>query len=182
MPYHLHGVCIHDGTAESGHYYSYIRDHTQGVWRKYDDHRVTIVEQDQVLEEAMGGGLTKSAYYVIYISDKELQGTRSTNENSYEPADPNFEKKHPYGSIASQAILQKIQDDNRKMMAEVDEFKGNEIAKKVTTLYEKYFQEISEVIDKKISNKDIGSIYTFLLSKGDYADTGKRLLLDQCFF
>jgi len=28
MPYHLHGVCIHDGTAESGHYYSYIRDHT----------------------------------------------------------------------------------------------------------------------------------------------------------
>ena len=33
MPYHLHGVCIHDGTAESGHYYSYIKDPTQNIWR-----------------------------------------------------------------------------------------------------------------------------------------------------
>jgi len=72
MAYHLHGVCIHDGTAESGHYYSYIHDHKQGVWRRYDDHRVTLVEESQVYEEANGGGLTKSAYYVIYVSDKEV--------------------------------------------------------------------------------------------------------------
>ena len=87
----------------------------------------------------MGGGLTKSAYYVIYISEKELQGTRNTDENSYEPNVNNFETRHPYGSIASQIILTKILEDNRKLMAEVDEFKGNEIAKKVTTLYEQYY-------------------------------------------
>ena len=85
----------------------------------------------------MGGGLTKSAYYVIYISEKELQDTRTVNMNGYEPAAQTFEKQHPYGVIASQPILTKILDNNRKMLAEVDEFKGNEIAKKVTTLYEK---------------------------------------------
>ena len=26
MPYYLHAILIHDGTAESGHYYSYIYD------------------------------------------------------------------------------------------------------------------------------------------------------------
>ena len=53
------------------------------------------------------------------------------------------------------------------MMAEIDEFKGNEIAKKVTTLYEKYYSEINKIMEVKIANKDIGSIYTYLLSKSD---------------
>ena len=43
----------------------------------------------------MGGGLTKSAYYVIYISDNELQGIQGINENSYEPDEENFEKRLP---------------------------------------------------------------------------------------
>ena len=97
MPYHLHGVCIHDGTAESGHYYSYIKDHAQNVWRKYDDHRITVVEEAQVLEEAMGGGMTKSAYYVTYISQKELLATQTVNKNYYDPVENTPEKSHPYG-------------------------------------------------------------------------------------
>lgn len=71
MPYYLHGICIHDGTAESGHYYSYIKDHNQDVWRQYNDHRVSQVEEAQVLEEATGGGVSKSAYWVVYISEQE---------------------------------------------------------------------------------------------------------------
>ena len=26
MKYHLHSICVHDGTASQGHYYSYIYD------------------------------------------------------------------------------------------------------------------------------------------------------------
>ena len=37
-------------------------------------------------------------------------------------------------------------------------------------------------MEQKISLKDIGSIYTYLLSKQDTVDLGKRLLIDQCFF
>lgn len=130
----------------------------------------------------MGGGLTKSAYYVIYISEKELQDTRPIDENSYEPSVNNFETQHPYGSIASQVILKKILEDNRKLMGEVDQFKGTEIAKKVTTLYELYYDQILKVMEQKIQNKDIGSIYSYFLNKQDTADLGKRLLIDQCFF
>lgn len=142
MPYHLHGVCIHDGTAEGGHYYSYIRDHKQGVWRLYNDHRVSEVEEKKVYEEANGGSLTKSAYYVIYISDKELQLARSVDSNCYEPGDVTLSQNHPYGKQASQEILAKIKEDNRKLQAEVDDFKATEIAKKVTTSYEKAFEEL----------------------------------------
>ena len=101
MPYHLHGVCIHDGTAESGHYYSYIKDHTHGIWRQYNDHKVNIVDEEQVLDDAQGGSLTKSAYYLIYISEQERIITSQIDENLYEPHVENFEQMHPYGRITS---------------------------------------------------------------------------------
>ena len=147
MDYHLHGVCIHDGTAESGHYYSYIKDHKQGVWRCYNDHRVSIVEESQVYEEANGGSLTKSAYYITYISQNELNNTRNVDMNTYEPNDRDFTNKHPYGKIAKAEIIQKIIEDNRKLQTEVDDFKATEIAKKVTTTYEKAFEDIQKIMD-----------------------------------
>jgi len=68
-------------------------------------------------------------------------------------------------------------------MEEVDEFKGNEIAKKVTTCYEKCYEEIQKVMEPKLANKDIGSFYTFLLDNknADFNNLGRRLLVDQCF-
>jgi len=35
--YNLHSVCIHDGSAIQGHYYSLIFDRFQDKWRKYND-------------------------------------------------------------------------------------------------------------------------------------------------
>lgn len=141
------------------------------------------MEESQVLEEAMGGGLTKSAYYVTYLSEKEIQRTRPIDENSFEPDQHNYEKVHPYGKIANQEIVAKIIQDNRAMKTEIDDFLNTEVAKKVTTLYEKNFEEIKKVLDQKnISVKDIGSIYTYLISKAETVDLGKRMLLDYCFF
>ena len=183
MPYHLHGICIHDGTAESGHYYSYIKDHTQDVWRRYDDHRITTVEEEQVLEEAMGGGLTKSAYYVTYLSAKEIQRTRPIDENRFDPEAADYERVHPYGPLASEESLRKIKENNRALRTEIDDYLNTEIAKKVTTLYERNYEEIKKVLDNtSLSTKNIGSIYTYLIAKPETVDLGKRYLLDHCFF
>lgn len=40
--YHLHAVCVHDGGAQSGHYYTFIKDHHAKVWRKFNDIKVEI--------------------------------------------------------------------------------------------------------------------------------------------
>ena len=66
----MHAVVIHDGSAESGHYYSYIRDLASDKWRCFNDHRVTEVSLEQVLVESAGGS-TKSAIWVSYMSAKE---------------------------------------------------------------------------------------------------------------
>ena len=72
MSYQLHAVCIHDGSAESGHYYTFIKDHHQDVWREYNDIRVKVVDEETVLNQAKGGEGYKSAYWLVYISDKML--------------------------------------------------------------------------------------------------------------
>ena len=130
----------------------------------------------------MGGGMTKSAYYVTYISQKELTATEMVNKNYYDPVEATPEKSHPYGKKSNQEIILKITADNRKLMTEVDDFKGNEIAKKVTTCYERSYDEITKVVEQKLPHKEIGSFYVYLLNKPETIELGKRLLLDQCFF
>ena len=40
--YELHGILVHTGTAESGHYFSLIKEReANGQWHRYDDDKVT---------------------------------------------------------------------------------------------------------------------------------------------
>jgi hypothetical protein len=48
--YHLHAICVHDGSAEGGHYFTFIKDHYQDIWRKFNDIRVTTVSEAEVME------------------------------------------------------------------------------------------------------------------------------------
>lgn len=67
-PYFLHSVMIHDGLAENGHYYVYVYDRKAGHWWKLDDHRTSKVDEEQVMQEALGGEGYKSACNLFYIS------------------------------------------------------------------------------------------------------------------
>ena len=51
--YKLVGVLVHTGTAESGHYYSFIRD--QDKWFEYNDSTVTEFNVSNLKAECFGG-------------------------------------------------------------------------------------------------------------------------------
>ena len=51
VTYDLHSVVIHDGSAQQGHFYSYIYDFNQNVWRKYNDIHVKTVSEEEVLKD-----------------------------------------------------------------------------------------------------------------------------------
>ena len=69
--YTLHSVCIHEGNADSGHYYSYIKDHSANKWRKFNDHRVDVVPEEDVFSDANGGSV-RSAYWLVYVNHNRL--------------------------------------------------------------------------------------------------------------
>ena len=51
--YKLRGTVIHSGTADGGHYYSFIKDKEQ--WYSFNDEFVEPIDQSKVEEEGFGG-------------------------------------------------------------------------------------------------------------------------------
>lgn len=68
-PYLLHAVLIHDGLAENGHYYTYQYDRSIKGWWLINDHKVQLVEEKQVMQDALGvtSGY-KNCCNLVYIS------------------------------------------------------------------------------------------------------------------
>ncbi|MES1915698.1 MAG: hypothetical protein MHM6MM_007609 [Cercozoa sp. M6MM] len=63
--YELHGVLTHKGeSANSGHYIGWSKSST-GQWHKFDDHKVTPVDEDEIHKLA-GGGQWDMAYMLFY--------------------------------------------------------------------------------------------------------------------
>jgi len=61
--YDLIGVTVHTGTADGGHYYSFIRDRTQpnrDKWFLFNDADVKPFDPNQLAAECFGGEMTVS--------------------------------------------------------------------------------------------------------------------------
>lgn len=86
--YRLHGVLVHAGDVNGGHYYVLIKPTADGRWLRFDDERVTPVTDREVLEDNFGvdhyvNGQLKpmkalpkrhvtSAYFLVYIRDTHV--------------------------------------------------------------------------------------------------------------
>ncbi|KAG2225679.1 hypothetical protein INT45_012151 [Circinella minor] len=80
MGYRLHAVFIHQGQANYGHYWIYIYNHQQEQWWKYNDSRVTRVEESEIFQNTTGS--TANPYFLVYIKDSDA-------DNLVQTIDPN---------------------------------------------------------------------------------------------
>lgn len=53
--YELHGVLVHCGDLNVGHYYALLKPTADGPWYKFDDDKVTRVTMKEVLDDNFGG-------------------------------------------------------------------------------------------------------------------------------
>ncbi|KAI5467105.1 hypothetical protein BGZ63DRAFT_410176 [Mariannaea sp. PMI_226] len=69
VPYRLHAVICHRGHLMSGHYWVWIHDFEQKVWRKYNDSNVeTNKNTDEVLSSLSTSG---EPYFLCYVRDSD---------------------------------------------------------------------------------------------------------------
>lgn len=62
--YQLHGVLVHSGDLNAGHYYAYIKPNKEGWWYKYDDDKVTKATRREVLDDNYGGEYKTPSVYM----------------------------------------------------------------------------------------------------------------------
>lgn len=53
--YQLHGVLVHSGDLNAGHYYAFLKPNKDGWFYKYDDDKVTKATRRETLEDNFGG-------------------------------------------------------------------------------------------------------------------------------
>ena len=64
--YNLHSVCVHEGSAALGHFWTYIWNKAQQKWYKFNDTEVCESNWDDLYVNAVGG--VTSAYFLIYVN------------------------------------------------------------------------------------------------------------------
>ena len=62
---------VHEGEANGGHYWAFIYDSHDKLWRKYNDITVSDVTWQDVCHGSIGGSLRSSAYCLIYTESKK---------------------------------------------------------------------------------------------------------------
>lgn len=66
-PYRLHAVFTHSGDIKGGHYWIYIYDFQSGMWRSYNDDRVTIADEAQIFQREDGSIRPHVSTGVVYV-------------------------------------------------------------------------------------------------------------------
>ena len=59
--YKLHGVIMHSGDLDSGHYFAFIKPDKHSRWLKFDDEWVTSATDWEVMKESYGRELLNNA-------------------------------------------------------------------------------------------------------------------------
>lgn len=78
------GVTVHTGTADGGHYYSFIKDRTAGAqdkWLLFNDAEVKPFDPNQIAAECFGGEMTSKTY--DSVTDKFMDFSFEKTNSAY---------------------------------------------------------------------------------------------------
>ncbi|GAB7360635.1 hypothetical protein MBLNU230_g0515t1 [Neophaeotheca triangularis] len=59
--YHLHGVLVHSGDLNAGHYYAFLKPEKHGEFYRFDDDRVTKATKREAIDDNFGGDYANGA-------------------------------------------------------------------------------------------------------------------------
>ncbi|XP_066282190.1 ubiquitin carboxyl-terminal hydrolase 34-like isoform X3 [Branchiostoma lanceolatum] len=120
--YELIGVTVHTGTADGGHYYSFIRDRigSGDKWYLFNDAEVKQFDSTQLASECFGGEMTTKTYDSVTdkFMDFSFEKTHSAYMLFYERCQPEEDRQRemPQKFDLSKDLSEWIWQDNMQFL------------------------------------------------------------------
>lgn len=133
--YYLHSLLIHDGQAGSGHYYAYSYEAEDEKWWKFNDIHVTQVPESDVTRDSIGGHNFTSAYCLVYLDSRYMSAGSGLRLRTYSLSNLGTEVNDEYSAYLSLEQLRDVDEDNLKLMEEMNDWKLSGIIKHIQDLY-----------------------------------------------
>ncbi|CAD8199682.1 unnamed protein product [Paramecium octaurelia] len=142
--YQLQSVLIHEGMANSGHYYTYIKDFRLNKWFKFNDIRVTEETREKVFQDAIGVKPGINAYLLIYVKDEFVQEEVKFPKRLYSTSTEKDYLQDSYGSFLSQSQNESIKRENQLFQNEIEDYKQARIIERIAEAYQTRFEFVNE--------------------------------------
>ncbi|EGR31008.1 ubiquitin carboxyl-terminal hydrolase family protein, putative [Ichthyophthirius multifiliis] len=123
--YYLQAIIIHDGDAQSGHYYTFIQDLQQKKWRRYNDIQVSEETEENVFKEASGGWGKASAYSLVYVTYDSAIPVENMPMRLYQFPSNEHKIVDYYYNLLSEEQQNQICVDNLKFQEEIEDYRAN---------------------------------------------------------
>ncbi|XP_011610930.2 ubiquitin carboxyl-terminal hydrolase 34 isoform X2 [Takifugu rubripes] len=128
--YDLIGVTVHTGTADGGHYYSFIRDiinphaYKNNKWYLFNDAEVKSFDSAQLASECFGGEMTTKTYDSVTdkFMDFSFEKTHSAYMLFYKRVEPEEENGKDFSFDVSPDLLEWIWHDNMQFLQDKNIF------------------------------------------------------------
>ena len=144
-PYYLHSIMIHDGNHESGHFYTFIKDFSKGIYRRYNDLSVSEVEEERVILESKGGFGSINAYCLVYIDENTFNDCCKPNIHNYDLQARNSKVTDLYNELAPNDLAEKVFQENDALLETIFEAEWSEMAKEICALYDQRIEKSYDI-------------------------------------
>ncbi|KAF8449694.1 hypothetical protein BGX38DRAFT_1187333 [Terfezia claveryi] len=71
--YRIHSVFIHRGSVSFGHYWIYIYDFKEKIWRKYNDEYVTAATDPREVFEHLDSNNPATPYFLVFVREQAAE-------------------------------------------------------------------------------------------------------------
>jgi len=163
--YTLHSLLIHDGQAGSGHYYAYSYEAEEEKWWKFNDIHVTQVPESDVTRDSIGGHNFTSAYCLVYLDSRYMSAGSGLRLRTYSLSNLGTEVNDEYSAYLSLEQLRDVDEDNLKLMEEMNDWKLSGVIKHIQDLY----TERSTAITTKFSESKTRPMETIKMEITNFA-------------
>eukprot|EP01124_Arcella_intermedia_P033442 TRINITY_DN8023_c0_g3_i1.p1 TRINITY_DN8023_c0_g3~~TRINITY_DN8023_c0_g3_i1.p1 ORF type:complete len:1561 (-),score=330.00 TRINITY_DN8023_c0_g3_i1:24-4004(-) len=125
--YDLTGILVHNGTTESGHYYSFIKDSQSNQWFQFNDTQITPFDANDIPDQCFGGVETQRVGRTTRTVQKTYNAYLLIYERSC-PEKPVVENPIPIArqsSIVPKELYNQVWDKNMKFSMDKHLFDGD---------------------------------------------------------